>query len=64
MEKFLGDSGVYLLSSILGIYYIKYFNANILNSNSDLVVAMFFSYTRCYKMYFIRLINARIFYGR
>ena len=57
---FLGDSGVYLLSSILGIYYIKYFNANILNSNSDLVVAMlFFPILDATKCISIRLINGK-----
>ena len=48
---FLGDSGVYLLSIILGVFYIKYFNKNVLNFDTDLVVAMLFfpvlDATRC-----------------
>ena len=48
---FLGDSGVYLLSIILGVFYIKYFNKNVPNFDTDLVVAMLFfpvlDATRC-----------------
>ena len=57
---FLGDSGVYLLSLILGIFYIKYFNGNYLSFNSDLVISMlFFPVLDATKCIFVRLINGK-----
>lgn len=57
---FLGDSGVYLLSTILGILYIKYYNFNINTLSADAVFSfLFFPVLDSGRCIFIRLINGK-----
>ena len=57
---FLGDSGVYLISILLGVFYMKYYNLNIGSLNSDVIFSILLfpvlDATRC--------ISLRIFKGK
>ena len=57
---FLGDSGVYLISILLGVFYIKYYNLNIGSLNADVILSILLfpvlDATRC--------ISIRIFKGK
>ncbi len=37
---FLGDSGVYLISILLGVFYTKYYNLNVGNLNADVIFSV------------------------
>ncbi len=59
-KLFMGDSGVYLISFLLGIFYIKYYNFNIANLNSDTIFSiLFFPVLDASRCIFFRIIYGK-----